>query len=131
MDTRSTDPIAEELADLRARLDAAERRLAELDAAPTERRDEPIEPRASAAPTEPTEPTAESTTDRRSALRPAGLAAGAAVAGERTHLLDQCQRLWSGQFDDHRSQHVAEQADVTAEQVVVGHRGAFSWSREG
>lgn len=78
MDTRSTDPIAEELADLRARLDAAERRLGELDAAATERRHEPVEPRASA---EPTEPAAESTTDRRSALRTAGLAAGAAVAG--------------------------------------------------
>ena len=86
MDTDRTDPIAEELASLRARLELAERRIAELDGHGAGRRAEPGEtdaPRSTATAVEPValaEPS-ESTTDRRGALRTAGLAAGAAVAG--------------------------------------------------
>ena len=89
MDAHDTDPVVEELAHLRARLDAAERRIAELDPAPVEGRAEPDtsrKPDTSRTLVERADATASETptdsiTDRRSALRTAGLAAGAAVAG--------------------------------------------------
>ena len=62
--------------------------------------------------------------------RPFGVVpAGATVAGKAANLLHQSERLLAGQLHDHGPEHVAEQADVATQQIVVGHGKALSERR--